>query len=141
MKTESVINVNEVKKELMKSKVNAKLSHYVSGNLYYTVELVDGVYQFPMPIIENTSIKDVAPNGLYDVEDGYNKFEGALEEKLVTLKDATKEIEGVEDFEPLKFTKLSSDLGTTSFYNEMRGSELNRWIAKAIEKSEFIKIG
>jgi hypothetical protein len=30
----------------------AKLSHYVSGNLYYTVELADGVYQFPIATVE-----------------------------------------------------------------------------------------
>ena len=93
---ETTINVNEVKKELMKSKVNAKFSHYVSGNLYYTVELADGIYQFPMSTVEK--------------------------------------VFGSSDF------ILSSDLGTTSFYNEMRGSELNRWIDKAIKKNEFIKI-
>ncbi len=43
---------NEVKKDLYKSKVNAKFSHYVSGNLYYTVELADGIYQFPIATIE-----------------------------------------------------------------------------------------
>ena len=46
------INETEVKKELMKSKVNAKLSHYVSGNIYYTVDLADGTYQFPISTIE-----------------------------------------------------------------------------------------
>jgi len=35
---------------------------------------------------------------------------------------------------------LSSDLGTTSFYKEMKGSELNRWIGKAIDNNEFNKI-
>ena len=96
METVNKINVNEVKKELMKSKVNAKFSHYVSGNLYYTVELADGVYQFPIATVDK--------------------------------------VFGSSDF------MLSSDLGTTSFYSEMRGSELNRWITKAIEKNEFIKI-
>ncbi len=86
---------NEVKKELLKS-MNAKLSHYTSGNLYYTVQLNDGTYQFPMSTVQR--------------------------------------VFGSSDF------MLSEDLGTTSFYNEMRGSELNRWIDKAIEKGEFIKI-
>lgn len=36
--------------------------------------------------------------------------------------------------------KLSSDLGTTSFYNEIKGSELNRWISISIKNDEFIKI-
>ena len=102
---ETTMNVNDVKKELMKSRVNAKFSHYVSGNLYYTVELADGVYQFPIEtVVENLSQID---------ED--KGFHGCLD--------------------------LSDDLGTTSFYNEMRGSELNRWISKAIDRNEFIKVG
>lgn len=92
------MNENEVKKQLLKSKVNAKFSHYVSGNLYYTVELEDGTYQFPIATVED------------NVDDFYKSF------------------------------KLSSDLGTTSFYNEMRGSELSRWISKAIGSGDFIKI-
>lgn len=35
---------------------------------------------------------------------------------------------------------LSEDLGTTSFYSEMKGSDLNRWINKAIDNEEFIEI-
>lgn len=100
---ETKINVNEVKKELMKSRVNAKLSHYVSGNLYYTVELADGIYQFPISTVDKY----------------YNRIESENDEDICTL---------------------SEDLGTTSFYNKMRGSELNRWISKAIDKGEFIKV-
>jgi hypothetical protein len=93
------MNELEVKKELLKSKVNAKLSHYVSGNLYYTVKLESGVYQFPMSTVEES-----------------------------------------EDYDSEGSVKLSSDLGTTTFSAEMRGSELNRWIAKAIKSGEFIKV-
>jgi hypothetical protein len=93
------MNKNEVTKELYKSKVNAMFSHYVSGNLYYTVELESGTYQFPILTIEESNIFD---------------SEGSV--------------------------KLSSDLGTTSFYNSMKGSELNRWIGKAIDSNNFIKI-
>lgn len=102
METVIKMNVNEVKKELYKSKVNVKFSHYVSGNLYYTVELSDGIYQFPLSTIEDDN-----------------------------------EIGSMADYIPIR---LSSDLGTTSFENEMKASELNRWIAKSIEKNEFIKI-
>lgn len=35
---------------------------------------------------------------------------------------------------------LSSDLGTTSFGAEIKASELIRWIGKALEKGELIKI-
>lgn len=102
------MELNEIKKDLYKSKAMAKLSHYVSGNLYYTVELTDGVYQFPIATIEEGPCVNIDNSGLsmYDVETYL----------------------------------LSSDLGTTTFESEMKGSDLNRWIAKAVEKGEFIKI-
>lgn len=37
--------------------------------------------------------------------------------------------------------QLSSDLGTTNFNAEIKGSELARWIAKAVDKNQFIKVG
>lgn len=36
---------------------------------------------------------------------------------------------------------LSEDLGTTRFESEIRGSELSRWISKAIKAETFIKLG
>lgn len=105
---ETTISVNEVKKELYKSKAMAKLSHYTSGNLYYNVGLEDGIYQFPISTVETKT-----------------EFFGGL----------TTEGYAVE------MLSLSSDLGTTSFEAEMKGSDLNRWISKAIDKGEFIKIG
>ena len=94
---------NEIKKDLYKSKVMAKFSHYVSGNIYYTVELSSGeIYQFPIP-----TLKIAGQNGI-----------GA----------------------PMQYF-LSDDLGTTTFTLEMKGSELNRWISKAIDSGEFIKVG
>jgi hypothetical protein len=95
----TIVDKNEVKKELYRTKVMAKLSHYVGGNLYYTVELIDGIYQFPISTIE--------------------EYQGDFDIKMIAL---------------------SSDLGTTSFYNEMKGSELNRWVGKAIDSGDFIKI-
>jgi hypothetical protein len=95
------MNANEVKKDLYKSKNMAKFSHYVSGNLYYTVELAIGTYQFPIATVQFN-------------EDGSTFNIGSLE--------------------------LSEDLGTTEFAAEIKGSDLNRWIAKAIDKGEFIKI-
>ena len=99
------MEINKIKVELYKSKQMAKFSHYVSGNLYYTVELSDGVYQFPISTIE-----DYQPDEDNDIE------------------------------ELMDMIQLSSDLGTTSFYAEMKGSELNRWIAMAHKKGDFIKI-
>jgi hypothetical protein len=98
----SIMNENDVKKDLYKSKNMAKFSHYVSGNLYYRVELADGVYQFPIATVEFN-------------EDGSTFNIGRLE--------------------------LSADLGQTSFEAEIKGSDLNRWIAKAIKTDEFIKVG
>jgi len=99
---------NEIKKDLYKSKEMAKFSHYVSGNLYYTVKLTDGTYLFPIATVEE------GPT--------FNGDESGL---------SMYEIETIV---------LSSDLGTTEFSAEMRGSELNRWISKAIDSGDFIKI-
>jgi hypothetical protein len=105
------MELNEIKKDLYKSKAMAKLSHYVSGNLYYTVELADGVYQFPIATVE-TSLEYIHP-----------------------------ENQGVYDDEPtIETLQLSSDLGTTTFESEMKGSDLNRWISKAVSNGEFTKI-
>ena len=92
------INDTEVKKDLFKSKAMAGFSHYMGGNLYYQVELADGVYQFPIATIES------ANDGEFGIQ-------------------------------------LSSDLGTTTFPAEIRGSELARWISKAIKNETFIKLG
>jgi hypothetical protein len=105
------MELNEIKKDLYKSKAMAKLSHYVSGNLYYTVELADGVYQFPIATVEDNLVK-YSSTGYEDSTLEYIK-EGLI---------------------------LSSDLGTTTFESEMKGSDLNRWIAKAVSNGEFTKI-
>lgn len=144
------ISANDVKKDLYKSKVNAKFSHYTSGNLYYTVELADGTYQFPMSTIENSS--------LVSIETLVKTRIIELDKKLMILNpdriNLVANVEKNEDPQVIqieneintlnneleKMISLSSDLGTTDFSNEMKGSDLNRWIAKAIEKDEFIKI-
>ena len=102
-----IMNANEVKKDLYKSKNMAKLSHYVSGNLYYNVELTDGTYQFPISTVER--------------EKRYYTYG----ETAIVLEDVMK---------------LSEDLGTTTFESEMKGSDLNRWISRAIDNGEFVKI-
>lgn len=102
---------NEVKKDLYKSKNMAKLSHYVSGNLYYNVELTDGTYQFPIATVEDGITYNVAIS-----------------------------TDGVSNIDDVETIKLSEDLGTTTFESEMKGSDLNRWISKAIDKGEFVKI-
>jgi hypothetical protein len=39
------------------------------------------------------------------------------------------------------YPNLSEDLGTTSFEAEIKGSELARWIGKAIDKDQFTRVG
>lgn len=104
----TVINAIEIGKELMKSKVMAKFSHYSEGKLFYKVSLNDGTYQFPIYT--------------WDV---YVEIE---------TKDNGEDVE-VPTYTP------SSDLGKTNFYAEIKGSELFRWIKKAIAKEEFIWVG
>ncbi len=129
------MNELDVKKQLFKSKVNAKLSHYVSGNLYYTVKLESGVYQFPMSTIDVGTLSEINETDMvindYEVG-GVTDFDKKIYDK--------KASEGNGELIEIQFTRLSSDLGTTTFSAEMRGSELNRWIAKAIKSGEFIKV-
>jgi hypothetical protein len=99
------INETEVKKDLFKSKAMAGFSHYMGGNLYYQVDLADGVYQFPISTVEE-----------FIITDGFGLSLGS---KL----------------------QLSEDLGTTAFNAEIRGSELARWISKAIKNETFVKLG
>lgn len=87
-----MINKNEIKKDLYKTKINAKFAYYCHGSLYYNVEAFGNIYQFPISTLNSEK------NG------------------------------------------LSIDLGTTPFNCEIKASDLNRWIAKAIDANEFIKI-
>lgn len=88
-----MLDVNEVKKYLYKSKAPAHFSHYVSGNLYYVITLEDGLYQFPIPTVENL----------------YEDWDKPLTNGMII---PTKKVVGV---------KLSSDLGTTTFDAEIKG--------------------
>jgi hypothetical protein len=86
-----MLEINEIKKDLYKSKVMANFSHYVSGNLYYEVQIMGSKYLFPISTYS--------------------------------------------------YPNLSEDLGTTAFNAEIKASELIRWIGKALEKGELIKVG
>lgn len=99
---------NEVRKELMKTKGLASFHHYTAGNMYYTVALSDGIFQFPIPTVEEGPTFN-------DDESGLSMYE-------------------------VETVVLSSDLGTTSFFRDIKASELNRWIGKAIDNEEFVKI-
>jgi hypothetical protein len=104
-----MINLNSIKKDLYKSKVNAKFSHYAGGKLFYNVELSDGrIYQFPINTTE-------------------------VSHETFLAEDVGLEFN-------YKSIALASDLGNTAFSSEMKASELNRWIGKAIEACDFICI-
>lgn len=115
----NAMNANDVKKELYKSKANAKLECVVSGTMYYSVPLESGVYQFPIYTV------DVVHGNMYK-----------LDAKTQTSPKIDITYVPVEE----KLYTLSADLGTTMFSSEMKASDLNRWISKAIEKDEFVKI-
>lgn len=136
METTNLINKNEVKKELFKSKVNATFSHYSGGNLYYNVQLADGLYQFPISTIDTGNLKKIAGEVFTKDEKSAYLFEGPLYVKTFDFEDTGKDLYEQE----VVFTKLSADLGATNFDNEVKGSFLNRWIDKAIESGEFVKV-
>jgi hypothetical protein len=101
---------NELKKELMKNKVEAEFSHYCAGNLYYRIVTSEGTYQFPIATVDNEK---------WAIEAGMSS----------------------NDSPPVfKSVRLSSDLGTTAFNTKERASMLWRWIDKAIDKGEYIKL-
>ena len=96
---------NELKKELIRNKTMAELSHYCSGNLYYSVTVADGTYQFPISTVEYKGKGDVDEHG-----------------------------------NPKDSLMLSSDLGTTVFSAQEKASMLWRWINKALDQEEFVKL-
>lgn len=53
----STISAIDVKKELYKTKVNAKFSHFENNKLFYTVELESGKYIFQIPTAVKKTIK------------------------------------------------------------------------------------
>jgi hypothetical protein len=71
-----------------------------------------------------------------ELESGTYKF------PMSTTEDKSFYYPSEDDGDEMEFEyiELSADLGTTEFFAEMKGSELNRWIQKAIESGEFMKI-
>jgi hypothetical protein len=106
------MNVNEVKKDLYKSKAVAKLSHYDgdTGQLVYIVELFGIPHQFPLKVYEY------------------------VDEEVEVKLDANQGIVTVTKM------RLADDLRGAKFAPEIKGSNLNRWIVKAIENSELVAL-
>jgi hypothetical protein len=108
------MNTNEIKKDLYKSKAVAKFSHYTTGSLYYNVDVFGVPHQFPIHVVEPTTLvrEYIERDAEYP---GYDK----VRLELPTIK-------------------LADDLKGASFNAEIKGSDLNRWIAKAVEAGEFV---
>lgn len=47
-----IIDKNEMKKDLYKSKAMAKFSHYISSSLYYRIKVLGSIFQFPTSTVE-----------------------------------------------------------------------------------------
>jgi hypothetical protein len=75
------MNINEIKKELLKSKVNANFSHYIAGNLYYVVTIEDGTYQFPIATVE--SANDGHLNIKLSADLGTTAFESTIKASML----------------------------------------------------------
>lgn len=121
------MNVTEIKKDLYKSKNIAKFTRYEKGNLYYEVEFLGGKFEFPISTVED---KPKYVELVWVLED-----RDLLEQ--VILHDTDECNYGIK----IPTIALSEDLGETSFNAEVKGSELIRWITKAIENDTLKKIG
>jgi hypothetical protein len=105
------MNINELKKDLYRTKALANFSHYCEGKLYYTVGILGVVHQFPIATTE----RDI---------------------KYVSYNNATNGESSIE----VETLKLSSDLGTTPFSAQIKGSDLIRWLTKALDNGELVRL-
>ena len=101
---------NELKKELMKAKTLAYFSHYCAGNLYYKFSL--------------------------------DEWERATYQfPIATVERAGNTADGdghwLHHESPIE---LSPDLGTTAFNAHEKASMLWRWINRAIDAGELLKV-
>lgn len=63
---------------------------------------------------------------------------GTYQFPIDTVKIVEREV--TENGHTAEVLDLSEDLGSTKFFNEVRGSELFRWIKKSIASDDFMKI-
>jgi len=107
-----MIDKNEIKKDLYKSKNMATFSHYSFGKLFYTFDALGATFMFPIHVTER-------------VDKSYNLKDG-------DGNDVDLHVKNVMQF--------SADLGETNFGPSIKASDLNRWIAKAIDADELVKM-
>jgi len=105
------LNAIEIKKDLYKNKSLATFNRYESGNLWYRISTSLGEFEFPIAVVETNEV----------------------------FEEVTVDYRGTNTSEQQKFnvkvekTSLSKEIGLTSFYNEIKASELNRWIERSIK--------
>lgn len=138
------ISATDVKKELYKNKtIMANFSHFENGKLYYTVELESGTYQFPLNVIEKVSVEDL-DNTVYTLDEWGNKVRATNDNSFLYQENPEYNPEtdnATEAYKTAEFEQSAADLKGASFDSSVKGSELNRWVGKAIKNEEFIKIG
>lgn len=118
MENTITVSLNDIKKDLYKSKATAQFSHYCAGSLYYNIELTTGEkFQFNIKTTENVPL--------------ILSFENDPGEVMVNDQIYT---------DKTTILNLSSDLAITPFNAEIKASELNRWIAKCYESGDLVKI-
>lgn len=106
----TTLDINEIKKDLYKSKAMARLMYYEpeNGKLMYVVNVLGKDYTFPINTVSRKTMNDktsIDNRVLFEVH----------YETLV----------------------LSNDLKGTRFEPEIKGSSLIRWITEAIYNNEF----
>lgn len=99
----------------------AKFSHIIAGNLYYTIQTVEGTYQFPIKTITKMD------GALFKLDAGHTQTSPAVSMSYAHIS------------KDLFF--LSEDTGTTTFNAEHKALELMRYIRIAMKTDELIKIG
>lgn len=104
----------DIQKDLMKSKTMAEFDRFANGNLYYNVMILGAPYQFPISTIKETHIN-------------------------MPILDEEGEDTG------MKFTaktfRPQADVKGADFTPKMRASELFRWIKKAYNNNDLVKLG
>jgi len=75
-----MFDINEIKKDLYKSKNMAYFSHYQSGDLYYNVVVMDALYQFPIAVVDGYSSRLDETDGLCTLSEdlGITPFEAEM---------------------------------------------------------------
>ena len=104
----------QVQKELMRNKTIAKFDRFEDGILFYNFDFEGAKYQFPIPTINEVHIN------------------------MRVVDESGTEMDDMHVV--AKVHKPTPDVKGAAFCPEMRASELFRWIKKAIDNDQVIKL-